>query len=126
MSNNPNPAMKTLKMKHELFRLTQEHHKKCLKKMFLKYYEPLGKGFKPNKHWTTHLPVEIMRDLRLHLSWTRGGGGGMTHWTDLQIGEHIVKSYHNSKVLPFLISEIRKREYLHGKSYEINYDYILT
>ena len=124
MSINPNPTMKKLKMKYGLFRLTQEHHEKCLKKMFLKHYEPLGKGFKPNKHWTTHPSVEIMRDLRLHLSWTRGGD--ITHWTDLQIGEYIVKSYHKSKVLPFLISEIRKREYLHGKSYEINCDYILT
>ena len=124
MSTNPNPTMKKLKMKYGLFRLIQEHHEKCLKNMFLKHYEPLGKGFKPNKHWTTHLSVEIMRDLRLHLSWTRGGD--TTHWTDLQIGEYIVKSYHKSKVLSFLISEIRKREYLHGKSYEINCDYILT
>ena len=119
-----NPEMKKMKLKYGLFRLTQEHHEKCLKKMFLKYYEPLGKGFNPNKHWTTDLSVEIMRDLRLHLSWTRGGD--ITHWTDLQIGKYIVKSYHKSKVLSFLISEIRKREYLHGKSHEINCDYILT
>ena len=57
MSMNPNPTMKKLKMKYGLFRLTQEHHEKCLKKTFLKYYEPLSKGFKPNKHWTTHLSL---------------------------------------------------------------------
>ena len=77
MSTNPNPTMKKLKMKYGLFRLTQEHHEKYLKKTFIKYYEPKGKGFKPNKHWTAGLPVEIMRDLRLHSSWTRGGD--MTH-----------------------------------------------
>ena len=65
-----------------------------------------------------------MKDLRVHLSWVRGGD--VTHWTDEQIGRKIVDTYHRSKVLPFLISEIRNREYLHGKSCEINFNYILT
>ena len=115
MSINSNPDMKKLTMKYGLFRTTQEYHKKCLKKIFLKHYEPLVKGSEPNKHWTTHLSPEVMEELRLHLSWTRGGD--VTHWTDHQIGKYIVKSYQKSKELPFLISEIRKREYLGGKSY---------
>ena len=106
MSINPNPEMKTLKMKYGLFRLTQEHHRKCLKNLFIKHYEPLIKGYKPNKYWTIHVPVDVMRDLRLHLSWVRGGD--VTHWTDEQIGKEIVYSYHKSKVLRFLISEIRR------------------
>lgn len=107
MSTNPSPEMKSLKMKYGLFRLTQEYHKKCLRDLFLTHYEPLFKGYKPNKHWTTHVSPDIMRELRLHLSWTRGGD--VTHWTDDQIGKKIVDTYHKSKVLPFLISEIRRR-----------------
>ena len=85
MSIGPNPKMKTLKMKYGLFRLTQQHHKKCLRNLFLKHYTPLvKKGFKPNKHWATHLPTNVMNDLRLHLSWVRGGDVTATldRWTD--------------------------------------------
>ena len=108
MSIIPNPEMKTLKLKYGLFRLTQEHHKKCLRDLFLKYYEPLVKDYKPNNHWTLHVPANVMRDLRLHLSWTRGGD--VTHWTDEQIGKKIVGLYHKTNVLPFLMSEIRRRK----------------
>ena len=108
MSIVPNPKMKTLKMKYGLFRLTQQHHKKCLRNLFLKHYTPLvKKGYKPNKHWATHLPTNVMNELRLHLSWVRGGD--VTHWTGEQIGRKIVGTYHKSKVLSFLISEIRRR-----------------
>ena len=107
MSINPSPEMKRLKMKYGLFRLTQEYHKKRLRDLFLNHYEPLFKGYKPNKHWTTHVSPDIMRELRLHLSWTRGGD--VTHWTDDQIGKTIVCTYHKSKVLPFLTSEMRRR-----------------
>ena len=108
MSIDPNPKMKTLKMKYGLFRLTQQHHKKCLRNLFLQHYTPLvKKGYKPNKHWTTNLSTNVMKDLRVHLSWVRGGD--VTHWTDEQIGRKIVDTYHKSKVLPFLISEIRRR-----------------
>ena len=108
MSINPNSEMKTLKMKYGLFRLTQEHHKKCLRNLFLIHYTPLVKDYKPNKYWTTHVSIDIMKDLRVHLSWVRGGD--VTHWTDEQIGKDIVYTYHKSKVLPFLISEIRRRK----------------
>ena len=108
MSINPNSQMKTLKMKYGLFRLTQEHHKKCLRVLFLTHYEPLIKDYEPNNHWTIHVSADVMRDLRLHLSWVRGGD--VTHWTDEQIGKKIVGLYHKANVLPFLISEIRRRK----------------
>ena len=109
MSIDPNPKMKTLRMKYGLFRLTQQHHKKCLRNLFLKHYAPLvKKGYKPNKHWATHLSPDIMKELRVHLSWVRGGD--VTHWTDEQIGRKIVDAYHKANVLPFLISEIRRRK----------------
>ena len=104
----PNPRMKTLRMGYGLYRSTQNHHKKCLKDLFLRHYTPLIKGHKPNKHWTTHLPADIMENLRVHLSWVRGGD--VTHWSDEQIGKKIVYSYHKSRVLPLFISEIRRRK----------------
>ena len=101
MSIVPNPRMKKLKMGYGLFKMTQQHHKNCLRKLFLAHYTPLIKGFKPNKFWTTHLPVDVMNKLRLHLSWVRGGD--VTHWNDEQIGKKIVFMYHKSKVLPLFI-----------------------
>ena len=127
MSIKPNPEMKTLKMGYRWFRLTQNHHKKCLRNLFLIHYTPFMKGYRPNKHWSTHLSLEVMQDLRVHLSCVRGGD--VTHWTDEQIGSKIVYMYHKSKILPFLIGEIRKRKLKHvcvkGKSLSMDYDYIL-
>ena len=108
MSIDPHPKMKKLRMKYGLFRLTQQHHKKCLRNLFLTHYTPFKKGYKPNKYWTADLSVDVMKDLRVHLSWTRGGD--VTHWTDEQIGRKIVDTYHKTKVLPFFISEIRRRK----------------
>ncbi len=92
---------------YEWYRLTQKHHKKCLRNLFLTHYTPLVKGFKPNKHWIIHVPADVVKDLRVHLSWVRGGD--VTHWTDKQIGKKIVCTYHKSGVLPLFISEIRRR-----------------
>ena len=52
-----------------------------------------------------------MRELRLHLSWVRGGD--VTHWTGEQIGRKIVDTHHKEKVSSFLISEIKRREWKH-------------
>ena len=82
------------------------------------YYEPLTKDYKPNNHWTIHVPADIMRDLRVHLTWTFGDD--VSHWTDEQIGKKIVSYYHKSNVLPLLIREINTR-----KSTRVDYDYIL-
>ena len=80
------------------------------------YYEPLTKDYKPNNHWTIHVPADIMRDLRVHLTWTFGAD--VSHWTDEQIGKKIVSYYHKSNVLPLLlIREINTR-----KSKRVNYD----
>ena len=100
--------MKTLKMKYTFFRLTQQHHKKCLRNLFLKHYTPLARGYKPNKHWIIHVPADVVKELSVHLSWVREGD--VTHWTDEQIGKKIVDTYHESGVLPFFISEIWRRK----------------
>ena len=102
-----------MKMGNKLFQVTQRHHKKCLQEVFLRHYEPLFKGFKPNLHWTTHVSMEVLSDLRLHLSWVFGGD--VTHWTDGQIGVKIVKMYQQSGLLPMLTNEIRKHKHVLSK-----------
>ena len=97
-------------MGSKLFKLTEQHHKKCLQQVFLRYYEPLCKGFHPNIHWTTHVSMEVMNELRLHLSWVLGGD--VTHWTDGQIGKKILKIYEKLGILSFLTNEIRKQKYV--------------
>ena len=51
----------------ELFQTTKEYHHRKLKIMFHRYYQ-IEKG--PN--WTVYLSTEMIRDLRLHLSWELG------------------------------------------------------
>ena len=102
--------MTKMRLGSKLFQVTQLHHKKCLQEVFLRYYEPYCKGFKPNVHWTTHVPMEVMSDLRLHLSWVFGGD--VTHWTDEQIGIKIVKMYKKLGLLPFLSNEIRHHKHI--------------
>ena len=100
--------MTKMKLGSKLFIMTQQYHKKCLQEVFLRYYEPLCKGFSPNIHWTTHISMEVMSDLRMHLSWVFGGD--VTHWTDGQIGKKIVQMYKKLGLLPFLVNEIRKHK----------------
>ena len=99
-----------MRLGSQLFEMTQQHHKKCLQQVFLSHYEPLYKGSTPNIHWTTHVPMKVMSDLRLHLSWVLGGD--VTHWTDGQIGKKIVKIYKEMGLLPFLSNEIRKHKHI--------------
>ena len=107
MSLLPSRTMKKMKMGWGLYRLTQQYHRKYLRKLFLIHYTPLVKGYRPNRFWTTHLPVDVMTEFRIHLSWVRGAD--VTDWTDEQIGMKIVDTYHDDKVLPLFISEIRRR-----------------
>ena len=107
--SNRSKVKKKMRLGSTLFTKTQQHHKKCLREVFLRHYESCYKGFTPNLHWTTHLPLEVMSDLRLHLSWVFGGD--VTHWTDGQIGKKIVKMYKKLGLLPFLSNEIRKHKH---------------
>ena len=102
--------MRKMRLGSKLFTVTQQHHKRCLQEVFVRHYEPSCKGFSPNIHWTTHVSMEVMNDLRLHLSWVLGGD--VTHWTDGQIGEKILKMYKKWGVLPFLTNEIRRHKYI--------------
>ena len=77
----------------ELFHLTQQHHKKCLRQLFLQHYEPLvvDGRFQINREWNVNLNKKLMRDLRLHLTWVLKGE--VFHWTDEQIGKRILKIF---------------------------------
>ena len=77
----------------KLFTLTQQHHKECLRKLFLQYYEPLviNNQLQPNKKWTVDLHTNVMNNLRLHLTWVLKGE--VFHWTDEQIGKRTLNIF---------------------------------
>ena len=77
----------------ELFHLTQQHHKKCLRQLFLQHYEPVvvDGRFQVNREWTVNLNKQLMRNLRLHLTWVLKGE--VFHWTDEQTGKRILKIF---------------------------------
>ena len=79
----------------KLFRLTQEHHRACLRRLFLRHYEPLviGDKLQPNRQWTVDVNEQVMNSLRLHLTWVLGGE--VFQWTDEQIGIKILKLLSN-------------------------------
>ena len=71
----------------KLFRVTQEYHRNCLRKLFLKYYEPsvINGTLEINKQWTRDVGKNVLDHLRLHLTWVLKGE--VFHWTDEQIGK---------------------------------------
>ena len=77
-----------------LFRRTQRYHKKCLRRMFLQYYEPVTVAGKhePNPNWTVGVNKKVMKDMRLHLTWVLKGE--VFHWTDKQIGTRMLRVFH--------------------------------
>ena len=77
----------------KLFRMTQQHHKKCLRQLFLKYYEPslIDGTFEINHQWTSNVDKNVLNTLRLHLTWVLEGE--VFHWTDDRIGKRILKIF---------------------------------
>ena len=76
-----------------LFRLTQKHHQKCLRLLFLQHYEPLtiDGRVKVNREWTVGLNKGVVDNFRLHLTWVLKGE--VFHWTDEQVGKKILKIF---------------------------------
>ena len=70
-----------------IFRKTKEHHKICMKEMFLEYYRPMSSG-DVNKEWATNLPEKTMNKFRVHLSWVMGLS--VFEWSSQQIGNQII------------------------------------
>ena len=92
-SRRPRPQSKNEIITPKLFHLTQQHHKKCLRQLFLQHYEPSGIDgkFQKNPQWTVGLRKSVMNDLRLHLTWVLKGE--VFHWTDEQTGKKILKIF---------------------------------
>jgi hypothetical protein len=76
-----------------LFLLTQQHHRNCLRQMFLRYYEPqvVNGRHQPNPNWTVGMSKIQMNTLRLHLTWVLKGE--VFHWTNEQIGKKMLKIF---------------------------------
>ena len=72
-----------------IFRETEEHHKICMKEMFLEHYRPTSSG-DVNKEWTTNLSGKTMNKFRVHLSWMMGLS--TFEWSPQQIGNQIIET----------------------------------
>ena len=92
-SRRPRPQSKNEIITPGLFHLTQQHHKKCLRQLFLQHYEPsvIDGKFQENPQWTVGLRKSVMNNLRLHLTWVLKGE--VFHWTDEQTGKKILKIF---------------------------------
>ena len=99
-----------------IFRKTKEHHKICLREMFLEYYLPTSSG-DVNKEWTTNLSERTMNKFRVHLSWVMGLS--VFEWSPRQIGNQIMETFKKSGVFKSLTEVIIR------KSSSVDYDYIL-
>ena len=100
-----------------IFRETEEHHKICMKEMFLEYYRPTSSG-DVNKEWTTNLSEKTMNKFRVHLSWMMGLS--TFEWTPQQIGNQIIETLKKFGVFKSLTEVIIQ------KSSSVDYDYILS
>ena len=101
---------KTFKIRRDptLFLETRKYHNRAMKRLFLKYYEPLMNG-KRNKHWTIHVNKSDMYDLRVHFSWVYGMN--VFRMTEQYVGIKILKHYKKTGELPFLNHLIRNKKW---------------
>ena len=83
-----------------LFLETRKYHSRAMKRLFLKYYEPLSTNGKRNKHWTLNVSPSDMIDLKVHLSWIIGKK--VFTWSSEGIGREILRFYKKSGELRFL------------------------
>lgn len=108
---------KMFKMQQSIiFRKTEEHHKICMREMFLEYYLPTSSG-DVNKEWTTNISEKTMNKFRVHLSWVMGLS--VFEWSPQQIGNQIIETFKKSGVFKSLTEVIIQ------KSSSVDYDYIL-
>ena len=82
-----------------IFRKTEEHHKICMREMFLEYYLPTSSG-DVNKEWTTNLSEKTMNKFRVHLSWVMGLS--VFEWSPRLIGNQIIETFKKSGVFKSL------------------------
>ena len=96
----------TIRKDPTLFLETTKYHKRALKRLFLKYYEPLSTTGKVNKTWTIPFNKTDIQDLRIHLSWTIGVN--TLDWEENTVGKVILELYQENNQFPFLEHVLKK------------------
>ena len=91
-----------------LFVETRKYHKRAMKRLFLKYYEPLSTNGKVNKNWTIPVNKTDMYDLRIHLSWVIGMK--TFDWKEYKVGKKILKVYQETNQFHYLNHLVKMRK----------------
>ena len=89
----------TIRRDPTLFLETRKYHDRAMKRLFLKYYEPLSTNGKVNKNWTIPVSKTDMYDLRIHLSWVIGMK--TFDWKEYQVGK-ILEVYEKKNKFLFM------------------------
>ena len=97
----------TIRKDPTLFVETRKYHNRAMKRLFLKYYEPLSTNGKVNKNWTIPVNKTDMHDLRIHLSWVIGMK--TFDWLDYKVGNEILKVYQETNQFLFLNHLVKSR-----------------
>ena len=79
-----------------LFDNSVGYHRRRLREVFRKYYQP----FNAVAVWTTHLPQQVINDLRLHLSWDLGQR--MFYLNREQLGTRIIYRFKELGIFLFM------------------------
>ena len=80
-----------------LFHRSVMYHRRRLREIFRIYYNPWGDNLSV---WTTHLPEQVIEDLRLHLSWDLGLR--TFDWGREAIGTRIIYRFKELGILLFM------------------------
>ena len=80
----------------DLFQLSVVHHRRRLRELFRKYYNPL----QTDVVWTKDLSDNVINDLRLHLSWDLGIR--TFNWSKEAVGTRIICRFKEIGILLFL------------------------
>ena len=80
----------------DLFQLSVVYHRRRLRELFRKYYNPL----QTDVVWTKDLSDNVINDLRLHLSWDLGIR--TFNWSKEAVGTRIICRFKEIGILLFL------------------------
>ena len=80
----------------DLFQLSVVYHRRRLRELFRKYYNPL----QTDVVWTKDLSDNVINDLRLHLSWDLGTR--TFNWSKEAVGTRIMCRFKEIGILLFL------------------------
>ena len=107
MSTSPKQQTFIIRRDPTLFLETRKYHRRSMKRLFLKHYEPLPT--KHNKEWTSNLGSSIMNDLRVHLTWVIGMN--VFKLSDRKVGKKVLRLYKKSGELKFLTNVVIQKNY---------------